>query len=254
MPGPNLEQRLQESQNVTHITDPDMPRTAKTRSGREIVLSRDAPVVLNGKRELFTLLHDLDLSSLDGHVGTWSELRSTGIEVIERHVKNSQQSMDAKQIGRLLCAGTAGAGTIGAFLQVIPEVAGPAADQDQTRKIARRSLGTMMAWARFSKGADEDLTHILSGIPIKRPTPLRDEQPYEPTRDTYVGLSFNPAYFMYDAAAGTIVLNREKLNEHVTRIDVHARGTDIYYGCPFRQGIPRFYQAMLQTAIRSGLL
>ena len=246
MPGPSLEHRLQESPNVAHITCPVMPKTAKARNGREVMLTRDAPIVLKRKRELFALLQNLDLSPLDTHVNSWSELQSRGIEVTEQHIRNNQQQpMNADQIERLLRAGTAGPGSVGAFLKVIPEVISPSIGQERVHKIAQRSLGTMMTWARFSNDAEADLTHILADPLPSASAPLRDK---------YVGLSFKPTYFTHDTTADAVILEHERLEEHVSQIDKHTRGTDIFYGCPFRQGIPRFYRAMLQTAIRSELL
>ncbi len=253
MPGPSLEHRLHQSQNVTHITCPVMPRIATTRNGREVILTRDAPVTLKRRRETFALLQDLDLSPLDTHVSNWSELQSVGIDVVE-HYLTSQQSMTTKQFHDILRAAISGVSTIGSFLHVVPEVLDTEVNQDQTRKIARQSLRTMMEWARFSNNAEADLTHILTGTPLPKSVPLCDETSLKPSRDKYVGAFFNPAYFAHDTASDTVVLNYEKLAEHTNKIDVQTRGTDIFYGCVYRQGIPHFYHAMLQTAIRSELL
>ncbi len=240
-----LDDRLRQSPNTRHFTCPYAGDTVKTRNGDEISIDQDVRLVLDKKKSLLDQLHDVDMAHLSGTVASWAELQSQGMTVFEEHVTAKQCAMTPKQVDAILHAATAGAGQIGAFLRVIPEVVANV-EQQKVRHIAQRSLSTMMNWSSFSKSADGALTCIV----VNRLPP-----DYLTTRQQYTGLSFNPDYFTYNESKDRVTLNYELLDQnHRDKIDQNLHGNNVYFGCPFRRYIPKFYRAMLQTAIRSELL
>lgn len=188
------------------------------------------------------------MTSLDATVSSWDDLQAAGIEVFEKRSVEIGSEHGINLQARILHAGIAGAGVIGAFLKVMPE----AVDTSYNRQsIARQSIRTMMLWSRFSLEADSGLTTAVCNP--KPNLKLSDEE-------VYVGLTFDPSYFAVVSQDSTswLDVDYEKIEaqgkETVKTIDRRLQGSDVYFGCPFRQSIPKFYAAMTETAIRSGLL
>ncbi len=242
MQKPTLHDRLQTSRNTHHITAREIPATAATRSNKEVALDRGARHRLLKHRGLLRALENIDLSLLDTTVASWAQLQARSIDVFELHAERSAGALDEAQLESILHAGTAGAGSSGAFLQVIPELV----PGDMTRTVASNSLKTAMDWAALSEKADAGLTRtVAKELPDSR----------LPVREQYVGLTYDPDFFIVHEEPGPYVaIDYTKLEAYASDIDKGLGGRDVYFGCPFRKNIPRVYRAMATTAARSGLL
>lgn len=242
MQKPTLHDRLQTSRNTHHITAREVPAVAITRSNKEVPLDRGAKYRLAKHRGLLQALENIDLSHLDTTVADWEELQARSIDVFELHARRNANTLDEAQLESILHAGTAGAGASGAFLRVIPELV----SSDMTRVVADNSLRTAMDWAALSEKADAGLTRtVAKKLPSSKLS----------IREQYVGLTYNPDFFIVEDEPGPYVaIDYSKLEAYASDIDKGLGGRDIYFGCPFRKNIPRVYRAMANTAAKSGLL
>lgn len=240
---PTLHDRLRTSQNTRHITARDTPAVAITRAIKEVPLDRGTKITLAKHRGLLRALEAIDLSPLDTTVTSWSDLQARGVEVFEQHAQSNQHALSRDQFDSIVHAGTAGAGASGAFLRVIPELT---TEAQSPLEIANNSVRTILQWAALSEKADAGLTRtVAKELPSSK----------QSTRDQYIGLVYNPDFFVLrENPAVHVAVDYSKLEEYAADIDKGLRGNDVYFGCPFRKNIPTVYQKMAATAARSGLL
>jgi len=242
---PDINLRLTESQNVHLLSRNTTPDTAKTRLGKMVKLKRDDRIHFRQQRGYLEKLENLKTTALDGEVSSWNNLRLQGIMAIEEHVDNTRGSMTGVEANWLTHAGTAGAGSIGAFIETIPKVLSTD-DNEFTQIVVENSIRTIMKWSSFSKAADSTLTEAVMAP---------ESGPHLTSRERYIELGFMPKYFVFNEAARVVELNIPEIDaDHGKKIDKRLRGSDIIYGCPYRIHLPQMYTAMTQTAIRSGLL
>lgn len=247
MQRPTIHDRLTPSKNVHHITA-DLPSVeVYTRTGKKTTATRRDVMEMARLRARLEVLQNVDYTPLESPVSTWDELQERGIDVFENHANALSDESTGAGVGARTAvrhAGTAGAGVIGAFLRTVPELVAP---KDRA-SAAKDSVRTIMTWAAFSADADQGLTYLICN---PRPNLKLDD------RTLYTGLTFDPDYFKV-VEPQFVELDYDKLQElpkeDTKKIDRHIQGNDVFYGCPFRVQLPKFYKAMTTTAIRSGLL
>lgn len=241
MKKPSLEDRIATSNNLRHITTTQEPYTATTRTGKVVTLAGYDKRHLAEQRALLAQLELLDTTPLDTTVHSWQELKEAGIDMFDDFTSATIPTLGDSQARSILHAGTAGIGSIGAFLEVIPQLQNP----DHTpANIARQSLRTLMWWSALSEKADAGISQTIATSDTRNSLPVREK---------YINLTYDPQFFSV-SDTGTLHLDLDLLRPHEANIDRGLRGNDIYYGCPFRRSLPKVYGAMLQTAIRSNLL
>lgn len=247
MQRPTIHDRLTPSKNVHHITTDLPPTEVYTRTGKKATATRRDVVEMARLRARLDVLQNIDYGPLESSVSSWYELKERGIDIFENHANTLSDNSEGSGVGAKTAirhAGTAGAGVIGAFLQTIPELI---ASKDRA-SAAKESVRTIMTWAAFSADADQGLTYLICN-----PRPNLKL----PDRKLYTDLTFDPDYFKV-VEPQFVELDYDKLQqlpkEETKKIDRHIQGNDVFYGCPFRIQLPKFYRAMTTTAIRSGLL
>lgn len=248
MKNPSLEERLAPSRNNHLLTLEAVATTALTRSGKEV--STRSSWKFNRFRAGLAYLQNVDFASLNDSFGSWEEIQEKSIDIFADHIDESAADIPSGPRGNVEHASIAGIGTVGAFLRTIPEVDGTDIDRIA---IVRHSVRTMMRWATLSQESESDLSMLVSD-----PKPnLR-----LPPRTYNVGLKYNPRFFTLTKDPNNdnqwVDIDTEYIEslgkKTVKSIDHHIHGTDIYFGCPFRMGIPKLYNAMSRAAFNSGLL
>lgn len=241
MKNPSLGDRLQPSPNLRHIVADTAPKQARTRGGNLTTLTSYQRGRLADQRALLAQLRDVDATLPYENFDSWRELKSAGISIFEDFIQSHSEKLSATQSHAILHAGTAGIGSIGAFLEVIPEVNDTPAPSSL---IAQQSLRTLMWWSSLSDTADAGLNCAIATSDISSRVS---------TRERYTALTYDPQFF-HITPEQTLELDRETLEPYAAQIDRGLKGTDVYYGCPFRRDLPKLYNAMLTAATRSELL